>query len=272
MSVALASMVFLGYSYFIEPNTISVESLELDLDCAQNAGKEDRFVQISDLHFTDETRTEKITEILNSVNLQKPSAVFITGDLISEKNGIDAALELVGKLSGKYPTYVVFGNWDYWSLDFDVNDFSVQLENSGAKLLINKNTGLEVNNNLYHIAGVKDPYTSGENLQDVAKALSGINPRADECKILLAHSPNVIKYAKNRGIDLILAGHTHGGQIFIPFITDYFIPSRREAGRGYISGLYSINSDKMYVNRGIGVSVIPLRFMAPPELTVIKIR
>ncbi|MFA6096608.1 MAG: metallophosphoesterase [Candidatus Paceibacterota bacterium] len=269
--VISAFMMVFGYSYFIEPNMIVAESLDLDLDCSNTLGASVRFVQISDLHFNKDTVDGKISDIYSSIKSQKPDSVFITGDLITDKSGIEKAIDLVRMISNEYPTYIVFGNWDYWSLDFDMRDFTTKLEKAGAKVITNSNDGFALNGNNFYILGVKDPYTSGENADDMEKAFNGIDNSVKSCKILLAHSPNVIKYAKNKGIDLILVGHTHGGQIYIPFLSEQFIPARREAGKGFISGLYKIDNDRMYVNRGIGMSTVPLRFLVPPEITVITI-
>ena len=271
LSCILSVILVLGYAYFIEPNRITTEHLDLELGCTSNSDDNFKFVQISDLHFTKETSENKISDIYNKIRINLPSAVFVTGDLISDKSGMEKAAELIEKISSEYPTYIVFGNWDYWALDFDVKDFTMQLEKAGASVLTNKNVRFDVDRNNFYIMGVKDPYTSGENAEDIDKAIKGIDFEANSCKILLAHSPNIIKYAKNRGIDIILVGHTHGGQVFIPFLSDYFIPSKREAGRGYVRGLYSIGDDRMYVNRGIGISVLPFRLMASPEITLVNI-
>lgn len=269
--VISAFMIVLSYSYFIEPNRIVTESLNLDLNCSAISGTMARFVQISDLHFNKDTTDRKIADIYDGIKIQEPSAVFITGDLISDKGGVERTIDLVGKISGEYPVYIVFGNWDYWSLDFDMKDYASRLETAGAKVITNKNDGFAINGNKFYILGVKDPYTSGENADDIEKALNGIDESVKSCKILLAHSPNVIKYAKNKGIDIILVGHTHGGQIYIPFLSEQFIPARREAGKGFVRGLYEIDNDRMYVNRGIGMSTVPMRFLVPPEITVITI-
>jgi len=267
----IAAICIVGYAYFIEPNYIKDKFLNIDSDCLTSTSPSRSFIQISDLHFTQETNDRQISDINDKINAHNPSSVFITGDLIADKNGIEKAVKLVKMITKRYPAYIVFGNWDYWSLDFDTKEFTSLLEKAGGTVLTNKNDKIDIDGNTFYLLGVKDPYTSGENAEDIEKALSGIDYSVRSCKILLAHSPNVIKYAKDRGIDLILVGHTHGGQIFIPYISDYFIPARREAGKGYVSGLYAINNDKMYVNRGIGTSVIPLRFMSPPELTIIRI-
>lgn len=272
LSVTLILLSFFLYSFFIEPNSIKTTELDVESDCIEGQGDNRIFAQISDLHFTENTEDTKIADLFNSINGQNPSLVFITGDLIASKGGIEKAVSLVRLISSEYPTFIVFGNWDYWSLDFDMKFFTSRLENAGAKVVTNKNEMKEFGGKTFYILGVKDPYTSGENEEDIKRALSGIDPIKKSCKILLAHSPNVIKYAMKKDIDLILVGHTHGGQIYIPYLSEYFIPARREAGKGYVSGLYKIGDDKMYVNRGIGMSVLPLRFLVPPELTIITIK
>lgn len=264
-------LALLSYAYFIEPNSIKIERQDLDLDCIENKKTDYNFVQISDLHFTGETEEKTLLKISKLVAEQKPSAIFLTGDLIANESGASNAVKFSSMLTTDFPLYIVFGNWDYWSMDFDLGDFRKNLESAGAIVLVNSNRKISLGGDSYYILGVKDPYTSGDNEQDLEKSLSNTSNDPKGCKILLAHSPNVIKYAKNKDIDLILVGHTHGGQVYIPLVSEYLIPTRREAGRGFVSGLYTIGEDKMYVNRGLGTSLLPLRFLAPPEITVIKI-
>lgn len=261
-------LLIIFYSYFIEPNYLKKDTLRLDFSCANGSVK---FVQISDLHFTSDTSDWKISQIAETAKSIGPSAVFITGDFISDKSGVPKALQFAKELSKDLPVYAVFGNWDYYSLDYDVTGFKDDLERSGVDVLLNENEKITVESNIFYVLGVKDPYTSGENESDLKKSFHDIDFNNGACKILLAHSPNVIKYARDKKIDLILVGHTHGGQIYIPFVIEHFIPSRREGGKGYISGLYKINGTSMYVNRGIGASIIPFRFLVPPEITIIDL-
>ncbi len=266
--IAIILIVVL-YAYYIEPNLFLVEQKTIELRCLKSDISDKKLVQISDLHFTKDTSSSKINNIHKTIANQNPLIVFITGDFISNDAGIDKSVELVKKISEKYPTYIVFGNWDYWALDYSVNNFKDQLEKAGGKVLINDSENIKIGDEDIGIAGVKDPYTSGEIKNDIDKALIKIED--NKCRILLAHSPNVIKEAVEKNIDLVLVGHTHGGQVYIPYLTEKLIPANRKYGKGYIKGLYKTNNTQMYVNRGIGTSVVPFRFIVPPEITVFSL-
>lgn len=232
----------------------------------------DKFVQLSDLHFTAETKEARISQIYDAIKSQNPAAVFITGDLISDDTGTENAAELIGKISADYKTYVIFGNWDYWALDYKVGEFQTLLEAVGADVLVNEAAEIVSGSEKLNILGVKDPYTSGDLKNDIEKSEMGLIVGDNNCKILLAHSPNIIREAVSKNIDLVLVGHTHGGQVYIPFLTKYIVPMKRAAGQGFIKGLYVIDRTQMYVNEGIGVSVLPFRFLVPPEITVIRLQ
>lgn len=271
----------LGYAYYIEPNSLKIENQVIALNCLKT-GLPDKFVQISDLHFTAKTKEARISQICEAIKSQNPAAVFITGDLISNETGTKKVADLVEKISADYQTFVIFGNWDYWALDYKTEEFKTRLETAGAKMLENEAASIVSGGETLNILGVKDPYTSGELKNDLEKAEGQIDnsnkssynkTAADKnCRILLAHSPNIIREAADKDIDLVLVGHTHGGQIYIPFLTKYIIPAKRPAGEGFVKGLYKTKSAQMYINRGIGVSVLPFRFLLPPEITVFEFK
>ncbi len=98
--------VVLGYAYFIEPNSLAIKNQAIKLDCLKN-DLEDRFIQISDLHFTDKTKKVRIDQIYEAVKSQNPAAVFVTGDLVSNETGVAKANELVGKIAADYKTFVI---------------------------------------------------------------------------------------------------------------------------------------------------------------------
>ncbi len=265
----LAAAIF-GYAYFIEPNTLKTENQTIKLNCLKK-DLPDKFVQISDLHFTHETKETRISQIYEAIKSQNPAAVFVTGDLVSDDTGMEKAAELAEKISQDFPLFIIFGNWDYWALDYKVGEFKTRLETAGAKVLVNDAAVLISGTEKLNILGVKDPYTSGELKNDIEKAEKKLGENDTSCRLLLAHSPNIIKEAAEKKIDLVLVGHTHGGQVYIPFLTKYLIPAKRSAGQGYIKGLYNFGRTQMYVNRGIGVSALPFRFLVSPEVTVIRL-
>lgn len=257
----------LGYAYFIEPNSLEIENQTIRLDCLKK-DLPDKFVQISDLHFTAETKEARISQIYEAIKTQNPAAVFIIGDLVSDDTGMEKAAELIGKIAANYQTFVIFGNWDYWALDYKVGEFKTRLEATGAKVLVNEAASIVSDGETLNILGIKDPYTSGELKDDLEKAEGKISDDNKFCRILLAHSPNIIKEAADKNIDLVLVGHTHGGQVYIPFLTKYIIPAKRPAGQGFVKGFYKVDNTEMYINRGIGISILPFRFLVPPEVTV----
>lgn len=258
-----------GYAYFMEPNTLKTENQTFKLKCLEENVPE-KFVQISDLHFTGQTKEARINKIYETIKEINPAAIFLTGDLISNETGIKPAVELSRKISENFPTYAVFGNWDYWALDYEIGEFKKAIEDSGVKVLINDEVVLDAGKEKIVLLGVKDPYTSGDTKSDLEKAAGKISGDKNNCVVLLAHSPDIIQDAKDAGVDLVLTGHTHGGQVYIPFLSERFMPVH-PSGKGFISGLYEVGGIQVYVNRGIGLSAFPFRIGASPEVTVISL-
>jgi hypothetical protein len=270
-AILVAVGALLSYAYFIEPNSLAVKNQEVKLDCLKS-DLPDKFVQISDLHFTDETKGSRVDQIYEAIRSQNPAAVFLTGDLVTNESGTEKAVQLAEKIAKDYPLFIIFGNWDYWALDYKVGEFKTQLEAAGAKVLVDDSAEVVSGGEKLNILGVKDPYTSGELKNDIERAGKDIAEGDKNCRILLAHSPNIINEAVGKNIDLVLVGHTHGGQVYIPFLTRYIVPMKRAAGQGFIKGLYNVDKTQMYVNEGIGISVLPFRFLVPPEVTVFIIK
>lgn len=273
-----ALIVLAGHMFLADPDSIAVENRAIALDCAGDFSGFTKitFAQISDLHFTGGTKKETLDKITSEIAKISPAAVFITGDLISNGGGIEPASKLVSDISKTYSVYAVFGNWDYKTVNGDTGELKDALANSGAKTLENEAVELNAGNETMLLLGAADPYTSLNRSRDLEKALSVIgeknrqNSSVRQCKILLAHSPDIMKAASEQNIDLVLAGHTHGGQIYIGNLTEKIIPATSD-GKGYVRGLYKKGNTQMYVNRGIGTSVLPARFFASPEITAITL-
>jgi len=260
------------YSYFIEPNSFVIKKPSFELECLRGTALHIKFAHISDLHFTSKTPKERIRQIYNEIKKTDSSVVFITGDLISDKSGIVSTVKFVNNISKEYSVYVVFGNWDFWLLDYNIASFKKALEKAGAKVLVNDALSIKTGDKLIDVIGVKDPYSSSETEKDLKKAIDKIKSNKGVCRILLAHSPSIIKEALRENIDLILVGHTHGGQINIPFLAKEIIPVRKRENRKYVKGQYKVNGTQMYVNSGIGTSVFPIRFLTPPEVAEITLK
>lgn len=247
-------------------NNIKIEKQVISLKNLPQTFNKTKIVFLSDIHsLWFGFRERKVLEIIKKL---KPDFVFITGDFIDPLRRItDRRLRKIRifweELGKEYKNQIfgVMGNHDNRAVERYLKESGIIiLNNENRKLIINSNAGENIN-----LIGVEDPYTGRDNLLMAMKGTEDNIP-----KLLLAHSPRIIKKAVKQKIDLVLAGHTHGGQIVLPFFGPLFVTSRME-GR-YASGLFKIDSTYMYVTRGIGTTILPFRFNCPPEITLIELK
>lgn len=262
IKVALASCILAGgagsYPFLIEPNIVFKTELNVK---ARNIKSEFTIAHITDLHI----KSYGFREI-QAVNIAKnvePDITVITGDFIEGRNGLNPLENFLSELIDDTPIYAVLGNWDYWS--GCIHKLIDLLESYKVKILSNENVKTTIGSSELYIAGVDDPYTGHD---DLPKALRDV--KDGKLTILLAHSPQVVYNAASRGVNLILVGHTHGGQVVIPFIGPPFIPLD-EPYRRFTSGIYNVDDTVMYVNRGVGTSIVNVRLLCPPEVAIIRI-
>ena len=221
-----------------------------------------RIAHISDTHFGFYSFETIYDRVLSTVKGIRPDIIAYTGDLISRKESTEDALKFVERLSRTSPVFIVWGNWDHYKLESKLNTFKEELESAGeVVVLTNEGVELERGERVYMI-GVDDPFTGRDRLDAALPADKGL-------KILLAHSPQIIDSAEGR-VDVVLSGHTHGGQVVLPFIGPVYIPLP-EKYKKYAAGVYKIRGTVLYVNRGIGMSFLPMRFMCPPEVAEIDL-
>jgi predicted MPP superfamily phosphohydrolase len=220
-----------------------------------------KIVQISDLHLG-QMMTKKILEqIVDQVNGLKPDLIAITGDLA---DGSTAKLlneaNPLKNLKADKGIYFVTGNHEYYS---GVENWTLAIDKMGIKVLNNENIKIRKKDDYFYLAGVTDHEGKNfgrEHASDFKKALSGLEN--GKKKILLAHQPIAVKKASEYGTDLVLAGHTHGGQIW-PF--NYFVYLQQR----YLKGFYDYNGTKLYVNQGTGCWGPPVRLGSKNEITQI---
>jgi len=211
-------------------------------------------VQISDLHLNE--ADDLHTRMVQLIKQEKPHWVFFTGDLVNDSSAIGHATDIFHQIQPPGGTWAVIGNSDR-SADA-VDALQSQLKSAGVSYLVNANAQIE--SGLWLI-GVDDPSAY---VSDVGGALQDVPSNAP--KILLGHSPDIVDQLDGARFDLILAGHTHGGQVNLPFFDGAWMlngPSSQ-----YVKGLYDVHGSPMYVNRGIGTAKIPIRLGARPEITV----
>lgn len=202
---------------------------------------------LSDFHLTGHIDIGYYKKIVQEVNAFGPDFVFITGDLIDEAKCLDWLGEVFGEFQSRHGVFYVLGNHDKRIPDETM--LRKRLDELGLISVNGRWHTIEVNDATILIAGNELPwYRGAENLQDYQEP-DVSKGAALPLKILLSHSPDQLVWAKPLGFDLMLAGHTHGGQIQIPIVGPIVAPSR--FGIKYASGTFMIDSMLMHVSRGI---------------------
>lgn len=260
--IAITALIFLGllgwYSFLFEPNNIQVEEISIEIENLPDAFANATIVHLTDFHsFGFGEREKKVLEIADQIN---PDFVFITGDFIDSETKDIAACEKFWQEIGKRYQGKIFGVLG----NHDPNSLEKLLEKAEIVILDNENIRIFQGKEYIYLVGVNDPDTGRDNLQ---KAI--MNTEINVPKILLAHSPDIINGLEQGKVDLILVGHTHGGQIKIPFLRPFWVPTQNRGK--YAKGLFKVNNIDLYVNRGIGTTALPIRFNCSPEITVIEL-
>lgn len=226
----------------------------------KNLKKPISIVHLSDIHLGKSIKKDFLERIVKSVNSSNPDIVVITGDLIDLKvKDIEDNLDPLRDISSKYGTYFVLGNHEYFHGPYAIKSY---IKSLGVKVLENESLVIGENINLlgvYDISGYRFGYLK----PDLSKALLKSDPNLPN--ILLSHQPKIVKYMRNEPIDLILSGHTHGGQIF-PFGLLVLLD------QPYLGGLYKHNEKtKVFVNKGAGYWGPPVRVLAQNEIVKIEL-
>ncbi|MDH1977226.1 metallophosphoesterase [Aliarcobacter butzleri] len=228
-----------------------------------NLKKPYKIIQISDIHIGGLITKSFIKSMVDKINLLNADIVVITGDLVDTKlEFARPALDELKNLQSKYGTYFIVGNHEYFHGVKPIIDYVNSL---GIKTLENQNVYIGEKDEGFYLAGVYDRFgfRYGSYIPDINKALENCenNPT-----ILLAHQPKYINEIKDtKNIDLILCGHTHGGQIF-PF--NFLVKLEQP----YVKGLHQHNdTTQVYVNKGTGFWGPPMRLGASSEITILRL-
>jgi predicted MPP superfamily phosphohydrolase len=227
-----------------------------------------RICQLSDIHIGPFMPAEEIRKYAAIANQQKAEIVVLTGDFVSfDSNTQQPVVDALRGLRAPYGVFGSLGNHDAWA---GVEDSITELfRQAGVKILRGTSVPISAHGEQFNLIGVDfqsarrfGPSPPVRNLLGNIQGL--VEP--DRVNILLSHNPDTFPRAAELGIDLSLAGHTHGGQAALEFISPELAPSRFVTP--YVAGLFQKAGGQLYVNRGIGTVFVPIRIGAPPEITV----
>ena len=248
-----------SYSRFLEPRWVEIKNVVIGINNLPKRFEGMSIVQLSDIHHCEYVPREFIKKCVRKVNALSPDIIVLTGDFVYGSNAfIPSVAEELSELKSKEGVYAVLGNHDNKELTFDI------LSKKGIHVLINEHIPLYRKKDYLFIAGVDDLWAGKLNLETTLKGTD------DKPKFLLCHNPDAIEMIKHTGIDFVMAGHTHGGQVSLPLYGPPIVYSK--FGARYASGLFHEGKTIMYVNNGIGVSIFPVRFFARPEITVFTLQ
>jgi len=243
-----------------EANSLVIEKVQIKIKRLPKKLENFRIVHLSDIHHSPFTNLEHITRTVKIANELKPDMFILTGDYVShEPEFIEPMAKVMGKLKSEFGTFACLGNHDHWT---DAERVTSALRAENIEVLINEGLRFEARGATFWLCGVDD-YMVGKT--DLKSALLGSFP--DEMKLLLAHNPILVRRAARAGVDLVLSGHTHGGQVKLRDEDKRILPRRKLK-----NGLHRRKDTQIYITRGIGTVVLPVRFGCPPEITVIELK
>lgn len=225
-----------------------------------------KVLHLSDIHINKlKVSPEKIRHAISS---EKPDVVILSGDYIEEEKDIPEFLRFLAYIKGDSRMCMCLGNHDYEAFIDDekgLSRYMKDIETTGVELLHNKSVCIEKNSKKYNITGIADIRYKH---QDIEKALASCCPDAF-MNIAFSHNPDLVLQLPRNKVDYLLCGHFHGGQIWAPFNLEFKLLRREKLCKmGIQKGLHKVNGINLYINRGLGNVVVPLRFMSRPEIAI----
>lgn len=261
----------LSYSYarYVEPNQLAINHFEINSPLIPRTFNGIKILQFSDTHIGHYYTIDQFNKLIQKINQYEADLILFTGDLIDaphEYQFTHDLLPLLKNIQAPLGKYSIYGNHDHGG--YGTESYKDLMDNSGFKLLMNEAIQISNEGETIYLAGLDD-YMLGR--PDFEQTLGHIPENS--FTILLAHEPDVAKVSQSYPVQLQLSGHSHGGQIQLPFLGPIVTPPFASE---YTEGFYFIGSGPeqmtLYVNRGIGTTRVPFRFLAKPEVSIFTLR
>ena len=274
LAVSTAPFVAGAYGMFYERLNLEISHQRIGIPRLPRAFEGFRIAQLSDIHIGAFMPASEIRRYVGITNGLKPDLVALTGDFVTwDPSTQSAVVDVLAEIKAPFGVYGCLGNHEMWA---KVEDSITRLFASrGIRILRHERAMIASGNEFINLLGVdyesRSPRMGPDRPHAVREYLLGVDRliAPGTANILLSHNPNTFDRAAEYEIDLSLAGHTHGGQVTLEFISPDLSPSRLITS--YIRGRFEKPGGQLYVNRGIGTIGVPIRFDAPPEITVFEL-
>jgi predicted MPP superfamily phosphohydrolase len=246
---------------WLEPNRLEATRATFHLPDLGGGPEGIRVAFITDLHLRRPGRLHR--QVIAEVDAFEPDLILLGGDYFTWLTRADTLAAYLGGFTAPGGVYAIQGNWEY-KVRITGNRLRGLLAEQGIRLLINEHVTVRTRGASFVLLGLDDPYTGHADFYNTFLHLPEGLPQ-----VLLAHSPEIFRKAQRWGVQLVLSGHTHGGQLDFPFIGPLWLPP---GSRQTVDGRFRLGDTELYVSRGVGTSIIPARLRCPPELVLITLR
>lgn len=262
----IISLILL-YSYFIGNSGLKVKEYKIVNEKIPNEFYGLKIVHISDIHFGKNFNEKKLGKVVSKINEINPDIVVLTGDLVNGENvskeNEESLKKVLSKIKSNLGKYAITGNHDY-----KYKNWESVIKDAGFINLNNTYKVIYGHNSKVLISGISTNYFEDKPVNEKLKDVNDYLQKTEvNYKILLIHEPDYIDNI-NDSYDLILAGHSHNGQITIPLIGALYTPS---GSKKYYKNYYKINNSDLYISSGLGTSVIPLRLFNKPSFNFYRL-
>lgn len=265
---------------FVNSRRLALEDVSVDLARLPAAFDGFTIGQITDIHAGPLVPARLIEEGVDLVLSRRPDLIVLTGDFVSgatrilrttyggfRQRHLDACMTALSRLKAPFGVFAVLGNHDFWSGPAVTEQIVRRLKAIGVRVLRNERAVLETRGARVSLVGVDDYWEPTYDLMRALKQAPG-----EECRILLSHNPDVNQDIDlfREPVDLVVAGHTHGGQIVLPLVGAPYLPS--PFGQKYRAGVIPDGNRRTYVSRGLGLFFVPIRLNCPADVSLLTLR